>query len=86
MAPSSLTAAPADSDAGHMNWTSSTIEAHQPTVLELAASRHHYHAPCARTVYVGAPSEGEARFAEVCYEAMDKLLEVARPGNSIFNA
>jgi ectoine hydrolase len=71
-----------DADAGHMNWSDCPIPTQTQTCFELAASVHHYHAPCSRTVFLGTPPEEMFQFAQVCYEAMDALLALARPGHT----
>lgn len=85
-----------DSDAGHLQWSSepyvkrdadgnlpqSVVGEGAAIAMELAASRDHYHCPMARTVMVGTPSAEYKRFIQCCYEAMDDMLALARPGNT----
>ena len=66
----------------HLTWTDAPLPQHGLVVMELAAARHHYHAPLTRTAHLGAPPDDIRRLADAIIEAGDRALEAARPGAS----
>ena len=48
--------------------------------FEISASKWRYAAALMRTIFVGKPSEQQRRCAEACIGAVDKAMEVIRPG------
>lgn len=48
--------------------------------LELAGARHRYHAPLARTLYLGTPPARMGQLAEVTGEGLEAALAAIRPG------
>ncbi len=64
----------------HLTWTDAPLPSEGLVVMELAAARHHYHAPLTRTAHLGkAPSRIE-KLAAVIVEGGDLALEAAMPG------
>jgi Xaa-Pro dipeptidase len=67
--------------APHLTWTDEPYENEQAVNLELAACRHRYHAPLARTVYLGKnPSDRLMRLAEHTVEGLNLTLAALKPG------
>ncbi|WP_027168806.1 Xaa-Pro peptidase family protein [Mesorhizobium sp. WSM3224] len=69
-----------NTNAPHLTWTDKPLPTSGLVLLELAAARRHYHAPLARTVYIGKPPEEVKRLAKVIVEGVDAVLEIAKPG------
>lgn len=67
--------------APHLTWTDDPYENEQAVNLELAACRHRYHTPLARTVYLGKnPSARLMRLAEHTVEGLNLTLAAIKPG------
>jgi len=67
--------------APHLTWTDEPYENEQAVNLELAACRHRYHAPLARTVYLGKnPSDQLIRLAKHTVEGLNLTLAALKPG------
>ena len=66
----------------HLTWSDAKFVTGEATILELAAARHHYHCPQARTVYLGKPPQKLADAAKVVVEGIANSLAAAKPGNS----
>jgi Xaa-Pro dipeptidase len=67
--------------APHLTWTDEPYENEQAVNLELAACRHRYHSPLARTAYLGKnPPEKLCRLADHTVEGLNLALEAIKPG------
>ncbi|MEA3230297.1 MAG: M24 family metallopeptidase [Thermodesulfobacteriota bacterium] len=67
--------------APHLTWTDEPYENNQAVNLELAACRHRYHSPLARTAYLGKhPPEKLVNLAEHTVEGLNLTLEAIKPG------
>jgi Xaa-Pro dipeptidase len=67
--------------APHLTWTDDPYENEQAVNLELAACRHRYHAPLARTAYLGKnPSDQLMHLAEHTVEGLELTLAALKPG------
>jgi len=67
--------------APHLTWTDAPYEDEQMVNLELAACRHRYHCPIARTAYLGSrPPEKLVALAEHTVEGLNLTLDAIRPG------
>ncbi len=64
----------------HLTWTDAKFVKGEPTILELAAARHRYHCPMARTVYLGKPPQKVADTASVVLDGIAAGLEAVKPG------
>jgi ectoine hydrolase len=64
----------------HLTWTDLPFVQGEATTIELAGVFGRYHAPFARTVMLGEPSEGLATTAKVAQDGMAAALETAVPG------
>lgn len=66
--------------APHLTWTDEPYENEQAVNLELAACRHRYHSPLARTAYLGQkPPEKLVRLADHTVEGLNLTLEAIKP-------
>ncbi len=67
--------------APHLTWTDEPYEKNQAVNLELAACRHRYHSPLARTAYLGKnPPEKLSSLAEHTVEGLNLTLDTIKPG------
>jgi Xaa-Pro dipeptidase len=67
--------------APHLTWTDAPYENEQMVNLELAACRHRYHCPIARTAYLGKrPPEKLVGLAEHTVAGLDLTLDAIKPG------
>ena len=65
----------------HLTWTDDPYENETAVNLELAACRHRYHSPLARTMYLGKnPPQKLKETAEVVVEGLHAALDKAKPG------
>jgi Xaa-Pro aminopeptidase len=64
----------------HLTWSDRRFESGEPVIIELAGCRHRYHAPLARTVFVGEPPTGIEDTAAVVVEGLNATLEAIEPG------
>ena len=65
----------------HLTWTDDPYGNEIAVNLELAACRHRYHSPLARTVYLGAnPPRKLTETAAIVVEGLDAALEAVKPG------
>lgn len=67
--------------APHLTWTDAPYESEQMVNLELAACRHRYHCPIARTAYLG--KNPPAKLVELAAHTVDGLnltLDAIKPG------
>jgi ectoine hydrolase len=64
----------------HLTWSDAPFNAGEATVLELAGCHQRYHAPLARTLFLGEPPKLLSETAEVVGEGMDAALAAVRPG------
>jgi len=66
--------------APHLTWTDEPYQNEQTVNLELAACRHRYHCPIARTAYLGSnPDDKLIKLAEHTVEGLNLTLEVIKP-------
>ncbi|MFZ7126545.1 MAG: M24 family metallopeptidase [Desulfobacterales bacterium] len=67
--------------APHLTWTDAPYEKEQMVNLELAACRHRYHCPIARTAYLGKnPPARLVELADHTVEGLNLTLDAIRPG------
>ena len=64
----------------HIHWTDKEFQKDELVVMELAAARHHYHCPMARTVYLGEPPEVLLNIAAAAEEGVEAALSSIEPG------
>ena len=67
--------------APHLTWTDAPYENEQMVNLELAACRHRYHCPIARTAYIGSnPPAKLVELADHTVEGLNLTLDAIQPG------
>ena len=64
----------------HLYWTDKPLLDDSLMVMELAAARHHYHCPMARTIYFGTPPNSMNEMAKVAEEGIEAALSVVKAG------
>jgi Xaa-Pro aminopeptidase len=64
----------------HLTWSDSPFNAGEATVIELAGCYQRYHAPLARTLFLGEPPSLLSDTAEIVGEGMDAALAAVAPG------
>ncbi|MDY0885254.1 M24 family metallopeptidase [Dongia soli] len=64
----------------HLTWSDAPLPKNALTMLEIAGSRRHYHAPLTRTIHLGEPPAGIQDVAKAVVEGVDAGLATARPG------
>ncbi len=64
----------------HLTWTDSPIPHKGLVSMEIAAARHHYHAPLTRTMSMGKPAADILKLVDVIIEGGDLALDMAKPG------
>ncbi len=66
--------------ASHLTWVDRIYQVGDVVNLELAGCRHRYHAPLARTLYLGTPPDDYRRLADIVLTGVDAALQAVRPG------
>ena len=64
----------------HLTWTDRKYQKGDVVLLELAGSKHKYHAPLSRTLYIGDPPDELSDIAKVVVNGLNKTLEFIKPG------
>ena len=64
----------------HLTWSDAPFATGEATILELAGCRRRYHAPIARTVFLGEPPRKLAETAAITVEGLEVALAAVRPG------
>lgn len=65
----------------HLTWTERRYQADEAVLLELSGVYRHYHAPIARTIFLGSePPKLMKDTADVVLEGLEKTLEFVKPG------
>lgn len=65
----------------HLTWTEKTYQKDEAVLLELTGAYRHYHAPIARTIYLGSsPPPLMRETADVVLDGLAKTLEFMKPG------
>ena len=72
----------ADTNAPHTTWKDVHFRPDTLTIMEIAGAYKRYHAPIARTVYLGQPPQKMRDVAKIVVEGVDAALDAARPGNT----
>ncbi len=70
-----------ETKAPHMTWTEKVYQDEEAILLELCGAYRRYHAPIARTIYLGKnPPRLLLDTAEVVLEGLSKAMDTIRPG------
>lgn len=64
----------------HLTWSDRPFREGEPVIIELAGVRHRYHAPLARTLFLGAPPPPIRKTAEAVVAGLEAALDAVRPG------
>jgi Xaa-Pro dipeptidase len=64
----------------HLTWTDKKYEKNEPIILELTGVYKHYHAPIARTMFLGTPPPLMKEVADVVIDGLSETLQVVKPG------
>lgn len=64
----------------HLSWTDAPYRVGEQTNFELVASRHRYHMPLSRSVFLGRPSPRLRSLEQAALDGIDAALDAARPG------
>ncbi len=64
----------------HLTWSDRKFKNNEAVLLELAGVYKHYHAPIARTIYLGNPPKIMRETADVVIDGLSKTLELIKPG------
>jgi ectoine hydrolase len=64
----------------HMTWTDEVFKKDEATAIEIAGCYQRYHAPLARTIFLGQPSRQLSEMAELVGEGMEVALAAVRAG------
>ena len=64
----------------HLTWSDRKFKNNEAILLELSGVYKHYHAPIARTIYLGNPPEIMKDTADVVIDGLSKTLEFIKPG------
>lgn len=68
--------------APHLSWTGNPYKKGDIVTLELSGCVHRYHAPLARTVHVGTPSQKYIDIVNIVLEGLHEMLHVIKAGIS----
>jgi Xaa-Pro aminopeptidase len=71
-----------NTNAPHTTWGDAYFQRDTLTIMEIAGAYKRYHAPMARTVYLGEPPQKMRDAAAIVVEGVDAALEAAKPGNT----
>ncbi|PKP61191.1 ectoine hydrolase DoeA [Candidatus Atribacteria bacterium HGW-Atribacteria-1] len=64
----------------HLTWSDRKFKNNEAIILELSGVYKHYHAPIARTIYLGNPPKIMKDTADVVINGLAKTLEFIKPG------
>ena len=64
----------------HLTWSDKKYQKDEPIILELTGAYKHYHAPIARTMFLGTPPPLIKEVADVVIHGLGETLQVVKPG------
>ena len=67
-------------DAPHLTWSERRYQKNEPVILELSGCYNRYHAPIARTVYLGEPPKRMQEITDIVVEGLEETLDYIKPG------
>jgi len=67
-------------DAPHLTWSERKYGNNEPVILELSGCYNRYHAPMARTVYLGDPPSRMKEITNFVVEGLEETLDFIEPG------
>nr|WP_263327239.1 M24 family metallopeptidase [Neobacillus sp. Marseille-Q6967] len=66
--------------APHLSWTNNAYKKEDIVTLELSGCVHRYHAPLARTAYIGTPTQKYLDIVNIVLEGLYEMLQVIKAG------
>ncbi|MFD1036914.1 M24 family metallopeptidase [Virgibacillus byunsanensis] len=66
--------------APHLTWTDQTFKTGELVIIEIAGCYKRYHAPLARTVSLGNPTNEVKEISKVVVEGLNTALDIVKPG------
>ena len=67
-------------DAPHVTCSERKYKKNEPVILELSGCYNRYHAPIARTVYLGEPPKRMQEITDIVVEGLEETLDYIKPG------
>ncbi|MGM0420982.1 MAG: M24 family metallopeptidase [Bacillota bacterium] len=64
----------------HLTWTDTEYSDDEAVILELSGCYHKYHAPIARTLYLGEPDKKLQETADIVIKGLEETLDFIQPG------
>ncbi|SHG77374.1 M24 family metallopeptidase [Ornithinibacillus halophilus] len=71
-----------NTSAPHLTWSDQPFKDNDMVIIEIAGCFKRYHAPLARTVSLGKPSEKVTDLSKVVVEGLNHALDAVKPGNT----
>ena len=68
--------------ASHLTATSEKFKEGEGTIIEISGAYKRYHAPMARTLFLGIPDQKQIDAMKATNEALDEGINVVKPGNT----
>lgn len=69
-----------NTSAPHLTWTDRQYTANEMVIIELAGCHQRYHAPLARTLSLGKPTEEAMSVSTIIVEGLNAAIEAVKPG------
>ncbi|WP_308563694.1 M24 family metallopeptidase [uncultured Klebsiella sp.] len=69
--------------APHLSWTDQPLRKDEMFYIEMGGTRHRYHSPLSRCIYMGTPPAEISRLADVVAEGLEAVLAAVRPGRTL---
>jgi Xaa-Pro dipeptidase len=66
--------------APHLTWSDRKYQENEPVILELSGCYNRYHAPIARTLYLGEAPKRMQEITDLVIEGLDETLDFIKPG------
>jgi len=67
-------------EAPHLTWSDRKYQENEPVILELSGCYNRYHAPIARTVYLGEAPQRMQEITDIVIEGLEETLDFIKPG------
>lgn len=69
-----------NTSAPHLTWTDRQYSSNEMVIIELAGCHQRYHAPLARTLSLGKPTEEALDVSTIIVEGLNAAIEAVKPG------
>ncbi|KKB40099.1 M24 family metallopeptidase [Bacillus thermotolerans] len=70
----------ANTSTPHLTWSDKTFKHGEMVIIEIAGCHQRYHAPLARTVSIGKPSDRIMDVSKIVVEGLNEALDAVKPG------